>query len=277
MKKNRPLMITIITVIVLILLMATTGGPRTASAPESVAGSIFTPVQRFFYDVSGSIADFFNNLFGGGNQTDTAELERTVAQLQTQVMRQTELELENQRLRELLEYKEQYGDLVFVTARVSAKEQGPWFKGFTINVGRNSGVKENMPVVSSKGVVGRVTEVGGTWAKVMSIIDPNCSVSCLLERARIDGIVQGNLQENDTAPYCKLMFLPYDTDLVPGDNVVTSGLTSDFPKGLLIGEVQEVSNDSTTNQKTAVVKPAVNFSSLEEVMVVIGEKGDDGS
>ena len=272
MRRNRPLLITIIASVLLLILMIVTGGSRDASAPESVTGTIFTPVQRFFYDVTGSIADFFNNLFGGGEQTDTAELDRTIAQLETELLRFNELEQENKRLRELLEYKEQYNDLQFVTASVSSKDAGPWFEVFTINAGRNVGVKENMPVVSSKGVVGRVIEAGGTWAKVITVIDTRSSVSCLLERARIYGIVKGNLQVDDVSPTCKLMYLPYDTDLVPGDNIVTSGLSGDFPKGLLVGTVLEVTKDTANSQKTAIIQPAVDFSTLEEVMVITGEK-----
>ncbi|MHB1315011.1 MAG: rod shape-determining protein MreC [Christensenellales bacterium] len=277
MRKNRPLLITIIAVFVLVVLMVITGGAREASTPESVTGSIFTPVQRFFYDITGSIADFFNNLFGGGEDVDAAELERTIAQLETELMRLDELEQENKRLRELLEYKDQYNDLLFVTAHISSKEPGPWFEVFTINVGRNYGVKENMPVVCSKGVVGRVIEAGGTWAKVMTIIDTRSSISCLLDRARIYGITKGKLQSDDAAPVCTLMYLPYETDLVPGDNIVTSGLSGDFPKGLLIGSVIEVTKNSEKGQKTALIKPAVDFATLEEVMVVIGEKEDEGS
>ena len=179
------------------------------------------------------------------------------------------LRAENERLKQLLAFADSTPDLNYVTGTVIGRSQGIWFDTFTINVGRSQGVEKNMPVVNAKGLVGHVTDVGATWSKVVALIDSSVSVSVMVERTRDSGMVRGMLEVGNEADKLELYYLPSDSDLVPGDKIVTSGIGGLYPKGVLVGEVISVSRASD-NGSNALVQPSVDFRHLEEMMVVIG-------
>ena len=102
----------------------------------------------------------------------------------------------------------------------------------------------------------------------MSIIDSRSSVSGTVERTRDNGVVNGSAQSTGTDGNCIMSFLPLEAELVPGDRVVSNGLGGVFPSGFVIGQVVEVSQQSSSTGKSVVIKPAVDFLHIEEVMVV---------
>lgn len=262
-------------VLVLLILIFATSGDRTVSWFESAVGSIAQPVQTFASNVSNGVVGFFERVF---NVTDAdrenEQLKLRLAQLEQSEYEKEELRLENERLKELLNYSEQNKNYEFVTAAVIAKGQGVWFDSFTINAGRTHGIEKDMPVVVSSGLVGRVTDVGATWAKVSTIIDSRSTVSVMVERTRDGAMVQGVL-ESGSSSTLELYYLPSGSDLVPGDVIVTNGLGGVFPKGIAVGRVSEVTRtlDNNTNERNALVTPAVDFNHLEEVMVIIAVEG----
>lgn len=250
-------------------LIIATSGDNTLTAPESVVGSVVTPVSGAASSVTDSIAGFFQRLF---RTTDTdKELTQAlehIAELESSVSTMNELKLENQRLKELLSFRETMPELDMVAARVTGKNPGIWFGTFTINVGRVQQIKAGMPVLSSEGLVGYILEVGATWSKVISIIDSRCSIPAIVERTRDDVMIRGSLTQGSEGALCKMYNLRFENDLVPKDRVLTSGLGGRFPKGILIGEIIEVSRATDETQSNAIVKPAVNFTQIEEVLVV---------
>jgi rod shape-determining protein MreC len=147
---------------------------------------------------------------------------------------------ENERLKGLLNYLNDNPDHSVVDSAGASKEPGYWYESFTISAGRNQGRGSRDAVVTGDGLAGVVTEVGGSWAKVMAIIDARCSISAIMESSRLSGVVQGRLQTADS-PVCDLSYLPYNSELVAGDKVITSGLGGVIPKGIVIGEVEETS------------------------------------
>lgn len=271
--RNKPLVITVILVIVILVLLITTTNTQDISGGQTVAGGIFVPVQRFFYQMTDNISSFFGNTF---NTTDLAKenanLKDELSTLKSELSDYDELAKENERLSALLDYQQQHTDYSFKVAGITAKNPGIWFDGFTIDVGSADGIAVDMPVVTPDGVVGRIEEVGLNWAKVMTIIDGQSGVSTIVERTRDVGSVRGRLETDPTDPLMDMDFLPIDTDIQIGDNILTSGIGGIYPKGLMIGQVVEVGEQS--NQKKVVVKSAVNFRNLEEVMVMVNT-GDE--
>ena len=261
-------------VILLVILIFATTGDRTVSWMESAVGSVAQPVQTFATNVSNSVIGFFERVF---NVTDAdkenEQLRLRVAQLEQAEYELEQLRLENERLKELLNYSQSNENYNYVTATIIAKGQGVWFDSFTINAGRKHGIEKNMPVVNSFGLVGRVTDVGATWAKVTSIIDSRSTVSVMVERTRDGAMVQGVL-ENGSKAALELYYLPSGSDLVPGDVIVTNGLGGVFPKGITIGTVTEVTrtNDNNADERNALVEPTVDFNHLEEVMVIVSSE-----
>ncbi len=268
--ENKPLLIAMIAVILLLLLAALTSGGRTLTFVESTVGTVLQPVQSFASRASDSIISFMENLL---NTTDAdvenQQLKVYVSQLEQSLSEMDSLRAENERLKQLLAFADSTPDLNYVTGTVIGRSQGIWFDTFTINVGRSQGVEKNMPVVNAKGLVGHVTDVGATWSKVVALIDSSVSVSVMVERTRDSGMVRGMLEVGNEADKLELYYLPSDSDLVPGDKIVTSGIGGLYPKGVLVGEVISVSRASD-NGSNALVQPSVDFRHLEEMMVVIG-------
>lgn len=266
--RNKPLVITVILVIIILVLLISTSNMQDVSGGQTVAGGAFVPVQRFFYQMTDNISSFFQKTF---NTTDLAkenlDLKEQLASLKSELSDYDELQKENQRLSALLEYKQAQTNYQYKVAGIIAKDPGIWFESFTINVGTNDGVAVDMPVVTPDGVIGRIEEVGLNWSKVMTIIDGRSGISSIIERTRDIGSVRGRMESESSDPLLDMDFLPIDTDIEVGDNVLTSGIGGIYPKGLTIGQVVEVGEQG--NQKKVVVKSTVDFRNLEEVMVMI--------
>jgi rod shape-determining protein MreC len=122
-----------------------------------------------------------------------------------------------------------------------------------------------MPVITGRGLVGRVTATGDRWARVLLLIDPSSSVNVLVQRSRATGVIQG--QEDGSL---RMRYIAQDGDILPGDIILTSGLGGMFPKGLVVGQVTTVEQRDIAMFKEAQVRPTVDFGRLEMVMVITG-------
>lgn len=169
---------------------------------------------------------------------------------------------ENERLKKLLEFKESVSYEV-VAASVIGRDPAYWFRTLFINKGAKDGIEENMAVIHDEGLVGHIIEVLPTYAKVQLIIDMNSRVGALSQKTREMGILKGGGQES-----CWLDYLPKKTALQKGDKVISSGMGSLYPKGILIGEVEKIEFKKRGLYQTAKVKPFVNFNMIEEVLVL---------
>ena len=267
--KNKPLLILLVAALLLGVLALATSGNRTATWVENAVGTVTTPVQSFASQASAAITGFFQRIFKTTDaDQENAQLKVKLAQYEQIEQRLAEEQQENERLRALLNYAEEQEFSSYVTARVIGMDQGVWFSVFTINAGRKQGIEEDQPVISSSGLVGRVTEVGATWSKVTSIIDTTSAVSVMVERTRDNGMVRG-LLSGDGSELLELYYLPAGSDLVPGDIIVTNGVGGIFPKGVVLGTVIEVSRQGTDSQAgNAILQPTVDFQHIEEVMVL---------
>lgn len=271
-------MIMLVAILLLGILAFATSADRSVTWVESALGSVVQPVQTFAAKASNGIISFFQRVFKTTDaDKELEQLQVRLAQLETAEEENERLKAENERLKELLNYTETLGDYQFVTATVIGNSQGVWFEVFTINAGRNKGIEKNMAVVSSSGLVGKVTEVGATWSKVTSIIDTSSEVSVMVERTRDVGIAHGLFSINDDNQL-ELYYLPSGYDLVPGDVIVTSGMSDIFPKGILVGTVSEVERltaENTAGKRNAIIVPSVDFGHLEEVLVIVGAAQED--
>ena len=198
-------------------------------------------------------------------------LRNEVTQLREQNLTASEYAAENERLRALLGYKQSALQFDLVAARVIGRESATWSSMIVINRGLNEGVQKDMPVVTEKGLVGRVTEAGPNSSKVQLILDPRTSVGTLVQRpeSRVAGIVEGDL-DNPTMP--RMVNIPKTADVVEGDVIVTSGFGGIYPKGLVVGLVSELKNDTGGLLKVALLEPAVDFQRLEDVMVITASR-----
>lgn len=189
-------------------------------------------------------------------------------QLRQNTIDVTEIVAENARLRTMLDYKKTAPQFDFVTASVIARDAGTWTSTIVINRGADSGITKDMAVVTHQGLVGSVVQAYSTTAKVQLILDPRSAVGALVQRpdSRVVAIVEGNAAK---VAELRMVNLARDADIIKGDKIITSGFGGIYPKGLLVGEAVDVVNEEGGLLKYAVLKPAVDFDRLEEVLVIV--------
>ncbi|MBE5871586.1 MAG: rod shape-determining protein MreC [Lachnospiraceae bacterium] len=192
--------------------------------------------------------------------------------IENNALQQDKYELNS--LRELYKLDEQYEDYEKVGARVIAKNAGNWFGSFVIDKGSNDGIAVDMNVMAGSGLVGRVTEVGKNWAKVISVIDDNSNVSSMILSTEDRLIVSGDLMtmnQRGSITFSQLVLGEGNTVSV-GDKVVTSYISDKYLPGILIGYISEVNGDSNNLTQSGYITPAVDFAHMEEVLVVMNLK-----
>lgn len=270
--ENRPLVITLIVALVLVILVVVSPGGDTTTGPADVAGGAVVGSQSIFQRAYSSVGNFFSSIFNPDDmEKENIELKERVAYLEMRQQELAEMERENESLKEILDYKQRNQEYKPIVARVIARDSSYYFDTFTINAGHNDGVSVDDAIITTQGLVGRVVETGGSWSKVMAIIDSQSYVSCTIERTRDKCMVKGGLQLSDETGLCELEYLPPEAALLPGDKVITNDIGSVFPKGLVVGEILQVGNENASTEagKRTLIKPAVDIMRLEEVMVII--------
>jgi rod shape-determining protein MreC len=252
--------------VVSVTLMNITGKPEDGlSFWESIFNKVAKPLYDTYFalqvryrDASLTFQDKKDLLLE--NQRLRKELEALHALL----AENEELRKENERLTGLLDVKD-VAQGEYKVATVIGREPNKWFATITIELGANDGVKVGASVLETKGLVGRVLKVGETSSQVLLLTDPDSGVGALVQRSRDHGLVLGgNGSESVT-----LRLFSKDADVKEGDVVITSGMGSKYPAGVIIGEVESVYVPSPGLVKEAIVRPAADINHLEEVMVVI--------
>ena len=239
------------------------------SLAENGIGSLVSRVQGVLTGATNGIKHFAQRWRNYDKlEDDYAELSLENQRLTLQLNSAQEAILENERMRTALEVKSRYESLDPIYARVIARDPGQWFQTFSLNRGKNDGVAAGMAVVNGDGLIGRVYEAGMNYAKVICVIDTRSAVACMVQNTRDNGIMRGEVTANSNRAECYVYYLPNLNSIVPGDDVITSGTDSLFPKGLHIGTVTAVSMDAGSDGSYAVVTPSVDFQHIEEVFVL---------
>jgi rod shape-determining protein MreC len=186
-----------------------------------------------------------------------------LAQVQVEADAMRTERLENARLRRLLSLsQENPNDLT--SARVIARSLDRLGGSITIDKGVKDGVLPNRAVITPEGLVGRVERSTSHEARVLTLLQRDCSVAVRVGRTRVDGVLEWEFGER---PVLSLLYVSAQEDVKPGDLVLTSGLGGIFPEGVRVGTVTRVGVGENGLMKEVQVKPAVDFRSLEEVLV----------
>ncbi|WP_300380251.1 rod shape-determining protein MreC [Clostridium sp.] len=240
------------------------------SAVSSGAAVAINPLQQVFYNLNNSLkntVDYFLNFSKVKEENNILTKENV--NLKNQLLEYEKLKEENDRLREVLNYKNSKNNYDYLGTEIIGYSGESFLKGYIVDKGENDGIKKNMIVISNLGLVGQVTSVGSNWAIVQSLINENIAVSVMISDTReTTGILKGyttHSNENLT----KITNLSIDSKIKEGDVVLTSGLGQIYPKEIRIGEVVSVETDELKVMKTAIVKPYVDFTKLEELFIVI--------
>lgn len=247
----------------------------TSEPLAEAAGMIVVPFEKSI-DGIGSWISEISQTFQDKQEliNKNQELQDAVDTLteQNNILIQNQSELS--RLQELYKLDEEYSSYPKVAARIISKDPGNWYDTFMINRGSNDGIRVDNNVISGKGLVGIVTEVGSNWATVRAIIDDSSYVSVMTVGTDDNCVVTGDLELIDEG---KLRFSQlYDKDdkVTVGERIVTSNISDKYVEGLFEGYVSELELDTNNLTKTGTIVTPVDFKHLKDVFVITVNKQD---
>jgi len=236
--------------------------------PEKAIQSVLTPVRSGFAAITRQIERYYNYIFSYESlKAENEYLEEKINSMEDEVRTLDSLQRENERLRDLLELKEEHQDFKFCSAYVISWGSSNWKSTFTIAKGESSGISTGMVAVTSLGqVVGLVTETGNNWATVTTILDSSMEISASVTSTGYNGVVHGTYATGKEGGL-RMNYLPNDSVLRNDDQVVTTGSTV-YPKDLILGYIEDAGFDETGVSKYAVLEPAADFDSLEQIFII---------
>lgn len=251
-----------------LIILFSSSGEGDSGPVSALLHTVLRPVQEVVTDLSGRARGIWNNYLmlvevGEQNKALREEIEALRQERAILLAKQRE----NRRLKKLLHLKEDY-EFPSIVAGVIGEDVVGWYRSFFINRGSDDGVVAGMAATVAAGVVGRVTESSASVSKVLLITDSALSLDCRVGRTRDRGILSGHLDG-----MCILRYVGLQSEMRPGDDVVTSGLGGVFPKGLRVGMIESVHPGSQGLFLEAIVAPAVDFSNVEEVLVILRPRG----
>ncbi|MBF0609845.1 MAG: rod shape-determining protein MreC [Magnetococcales bacterium] len=196
-------------------------------------------------------------------EEDNRRLRAELARLTPKLTLLEEIKLENRRLRSMLAMGD---DPIYrnIGARVIGSSSSAFSRVMILDVGSEKGVKLDMPVLSAKGLVGRIVEVGRHSSVALSLMDPNSRVPSMVQRSRVQAIAAGR---NNT--FLTLEYVATGSDVRNGDAIITSGLGGIFPKGLPVGRITSVQPHGVDLFQKVTIRSAVDFDRLEEVNILL--------
>ena len=258
----------------LAMISITSEGRSRFTPAEDLLLTLFAPVQTVFSSAGQSLRSLYDTLASFHQLiAENERLRLELSEVQGQLIQLQELREQNYRFRRMLGFQER-SNFELLPAEVIARDPSQWFGAITINRGYLDGVTSEAPVITDRGLVGMVSAVSSSSSQVILITDPRLNVSALVLGSRDHGMV-GIVESHDEDPsVLKMSKLSTDISVRPGDVIISSGLGGIFPKGLVIGTVQEVVDDQNSLVKSAVIEPRVKFNRLEELFVVTGSVTD---
>lgn len=264
---NRRTTFLVVTVLLahLVLISAQVNAESGGSVLQWMTFGLFAEVQRGTSSVTGTGLGVWQRYLALRDlRAENDALKAQVAALEVSMQQQRALALRGQRLEQLLQLKEQMHERT-VPADVIGGDATAYFHTVTIDRGTNDGVQADLAVIASKGVVGRVVGSPSPWAaRVQLLQDRYAAVGGLVERSRTGGVVVGDPDGSGL----RMEYVSNLSDIQPGDVVITSGIEGIYPKGYVIGTVESVSK-SAGLYLDVQIRASVDFSALEEVLVVI--------
>jgi rod shape-determining protein MreC len=230
---------------------------------EVVAVGLFSEVQRLGSGTVRTVTGAWNGYVDLRDaRTENERLSRELRDARVALQQERALAQRTRGLQQLLDLRQRVA-VETAAAEVIAAAATPDFRTITIDKGTLGGLRPDMAVISPAGVVGRVVVASARAAKVQLLIDRNAAAGAIIERTRAQGVALGNGTDR-----LRLEYLSGSAELVKGDVVVTSGIDGIYPKGFVIGTIEQVERVGGS-YGTVTIRPAVDFARLEEVLAVL--------
>ncbi len=253
---------------VLIVAVSVIAVVSSVSSPiSSLVGAITTPFQKAFHSASDWLDSKKQAM--GDNRELMEEIDRLKSENAELAEKLTEFEgidAENEHYEQFLGIKEKNPEMLFQTATVAARDNTDPYQGFTLNVGLVDGVALHDPVITEAGLVGYISEIAPTYSKVTTVLSPDLKAGGIDSRTTDEGVISGRA-DLAVDGSCYMYNLRRDSTVSVGDYVVTVG-GSVFPKGLIVGKVADLKQQSKDSSLYAVIDSVIDFDSLRDVMVI---------
>ena len=241
--------------------------PGSAQQVEAIGTRLLAPLQ---FGVSGAVGQaedvvsVVHRIGDLAHQND--QYREEIDRLQAEIVRLRELEVENRDLRNLLGLKQRAGAGELLPVRVIARDPSPYVQSITIDRGEEDGLRDGMPVITWRGVVGRVSRVSPTSSKVLLVTDTSSSISGRIQssESRETGILRGRPEGG-----LIMQHIPQGESVQTGDMVITSDLGGVMPEGLVVGQVVQVRRKDVDVFQEALIEPAADMKQLERLYVML--------
>ena len=258
----------LIIAVLLAVVLAVVGSLTHMSLADMFVKGILAPIRTGASKLTDQAEQLYNYIFEYESlQEENVRLKEELSQLEEDSRRADALERENERLRAALGMSEVREDFKLVDCYVISRSSQEWSSTFTVNRGSSSGIRAGMCAITANGeVVGLVSEAGLNYAVIKSVMDSSLEISATIASSGYNGMVQGGYASGK-AGLLRMDYLPSNSVIRNHDQVVTSGSTV-YPRNLIIGHVVDADFDDTGVAKYALLEPAVNVASLEQVFIV---------
>lgn len=262
------LKIIIIIAVLLTAALAVMAGLTNRSIPELMVQGVLAPFRAAATSLTKTAERYYSYMFRyEALEAENAALKEQLANMEDVARQADATERENARLRNKLSFKETHETYDEVDAYIIGWSSTDWSNTVTINRGSNAGIAENMVAITDVGeVVGLVTQVGPNFAVVKTVLDSTLEISATITTSGYNGMVSGGYIEGNEK-FLQMDYLPSSSIIRNKDQVVTSGSTV-YPRGLILGQVVDAGFKETGVAKYAVLQPAADISSLEQIFIV---------
>ncbi|MEF9958996.1 MAG: rod shape-determining protein MreC [Niameybacter sp.] len=266
-KAKKKLIIVGISVVAALSVTLVLGVKYNISILSGIADVVTYPFKEgihFLTNQVKEVGDYFVNVDNLIKENEELKMQNDRLVYQNTML--TQYKGENESLKELLLLKQRYEEYPTVGANVIAKDTSNWYKSFNIDKGLIHSIKEDDVLLSDGGLVGHVTKVNPLSSVALSIIDDRSSISVKVVRTGDTGILRGDV-ELGSQGLCKLE-IDVESEIVKGDQIITSHLSDIYPPGIPIGTVDEVTTGKNGLTQYAYIKPFVDFKHLESVLII---------
>ena len=236
--------------------------------PTMLTQAVLAPIEYGATALTDQAEKWYSYMFRyEAVSAENEALKEQIANMEDEARRADAVERENQRLRDLLELKSTHEDYELVDAYIIGWSSTDWTNTMTVNRGSDAGIEEGMCAITANGqVVGLVVEVGPNYSVVKTVLDSTLEISCIIASSGYNGMCKGGYFYEDVN-HIKLDYLPSSAIIRNKDEVVTAGSTV-YPRNLIVGYVVDAGFDDTGVAKFAVLEPAAEIASLEQIFIL---------
>ena len=259
---------TVILIAILITVILAVGSTLTGKSSGTFVQGILSPLRSAASYLTDQAEQLYNYMFEYESLlTENQRLKEQLAQMEEDARRADAMSRENDRLRAMLEFTQLNPEYDFAEGYIISWSSNDWSNTFTINRGKDAEIEPGMCAITANGeLVGLVQEVGSNYSVIKTVLDSSLEISATIASSGYNGMVKGGYASGLDG-YLRMNYLPSSSTIRNNDQVVTTGSTV-YPRDLILGYVIDAGFDASGVAKYALLEPAANINSLEQVFIL---------